>query len=153
MADKSIFVLSEDEKAAVFEAIGNGDTYLAIKGEMVSLQIVPTILRFEKWYAQENQRLALTNRRLCKNCLSRMDATTGCPCWKETNKGEDRNALEGTTLPQNVRELLSGSVKSFPALTDEDRAMIAAEKPKYIDSAEADESDFYISESGERHFS
>jgi len=82
-----------------------------------------------------------------------MDATTRYPCWKETNKGEDRNALEGTTLPQNVVELLSGSVKSFPALTDEDKAMIAAEKPRYIDSAQSDESDFHISESGERHFS
>jgi len=126
---KEKFVLTENEAEAIKRSVRNGDAFTVIKGEMVSLQIVPSVIRLERWYAQENERLALTHHRLCKKCLSVMQIADKCPCWKESGKSENKHAFVAPELPDSVKESVRkvSSGMGFPGLSDGEKAEVEAE--------------------------
>jgi len=134
--DKRKFIINETEKEAAFKAVMNSEKALFLHGEMIPLQIAPTIMKFERWYTQENERLAMTDRRLCKKCLSIMSIFDSCACWENTGKGEEKNAIAGV-LSESLNKLAES--KKFPALTEEDKEDIEAEKkalneaPEYVE--------------------
>lgn len=154
--DKIKFILSEMEYKAIIQVIAAGKKQVMVQGELIPLNIIPSVVKFERWYAQENQRLALTNYRLCKKCLSAMRIDNVCACWDEKGLGEDKNAFIEIDLPQSVKQIISGIAKSkqFPALSSEDIADIEAEKQKRIvTNTGEDETGSYFLEDGEKIYS
>jgi len=120
-ADKIKIPISQREKHAIMEAVRDKKKSIVLQENLISLQIIPTIIEFTTWYAQENEKLKAFNKRLCKECLCVMDMTAGCNCWKR-NKGEDLNAFKSPVLPEKVKKALKP--KSFPKLLDVDKGEI-----------------------------
>jgi hypothetical protein len=108
-------MLDEDQRKAIQEAIYDGDKFVEFNGCTIPLQIIPTIIPFDKWYHAENMKLGQFGKRLCKMCLMPMEKNSGCPCWKG-NGGAEQNAFTPKELPQNVLESLKAisESKSFP---------------------------------------
>ena len=163
LPDKMKLLLNEEEKEAVIKAIQQGDSYVVLRGQMVSLQIIPTVLTFETWYTQENEKLALSGKRLCKKCLSIMAISDKCACW-EGGKGEERNAFKETPLPELVESAIKQITekKSFPVLKNIDKSELLYREAKerlaqsryefYNDDGSG--TDFYIDEeTGEKRYS
>jgi len=129
--DKTKFILSEEEKEAVFKAVLNGkQKQIVVQGQMIPINIAPTIITMERWWSQENERLALTHHRLCKNCLSIMHIQDKCPCWKTMGKGELKSGIEAPLLPQGVADTIQqlADKKAFPQLDRFDRAKLEDEE-------------------------
>jgi|SRR3990167_100354 len=137
--DKTRLLLTQDQAKQVFEAIQAGEKYIIIQSQMIPLHIIPTVLEVEVWYTQENEKLRISNRRLCKKCLSIMDILDVCDCWEKKSKGYKKNSFRQPVLPEEVLKLLreKAKVMEFPKLTAEDKAQIEAEDIKepveYVD--------------------
>ena len=130
MADKNKFILNEDEKVGVFDAVQNGESFVFLKGEMVSLQIIPTVITIERWWSQENERLAVSGKRLCKKCLGVMMIEDKCPCWEVQGRGEIKHGIETPLLPGTVKEAIQqvADKKSFPKLGNWEKGQVKAEE-------------------------
>lgn len=122
---KMRYLLSEKEKNAVFDDIQDGKPCTVVQGEMIPLQAPPTIVSFPRWWAAENERLAVSGKRLCKKCLKVMDAAGSCVCWKQ-NGGEKQDAF--VAVPEEILKIVHAGAKSFPELTDEDKFQIEVEQ-------------------------
>lgn len=148
LKNKEKMILSKKQKDAVFKAIENGKTYAIIGEEMISLQIVPTILKFERWYTQENQRLANFNKRLCKFCFGVMDVITGCTCW-EKNGGQKQDAIEGVKLPNSILDKFG----EFPKLEDSNSTNLEAKENFLMIEENDDGVDYWLDSNGEKQYS
>lgn len=111
LKNKERIILTPGQKNSIFDAVEKGKAYAIIGDEMISLQIIPTIFKLERWYSQENQRLANSNKRLCRFCFSSMDVMAGCVCWPK-NGGVKQDAIEGVKLPSWILEKFG----NFPEL-------------------------------------
>lgn len=80
-ADKLRFILSEQERGLVLQEFNKGAKAVFVQDSLISLAIAPTITEYERWFAQENERLFERGKRLCKKCGSIMDVGFGCICW------------------------------------------------------------------------
>lgn len=87
-SDKYKFEITEAQKAAIIKAINRGDKLLELQDSVISLAITPTIIEHSRWFAQENERLKVSGKRLCKKCNLIMDVDTGCICWHKNERGE-----------------------------------------------------------------
>lgn len=87
-SDKFKFEITEAQKAAIIKAINRGDKLLEIQDSVISLAITPTIIEYSKWAEQENERLKLYDKRLCKKCGQIMAVESGCICWHKNERGE-----------------------------------------------------------------
>lgn len=131
--DKLKFILDDENYEKFLEALAKNDKAFVIKKykTVIPLHITPTVVPFEIWYTQENERLALTHHRLCKKCLSIMAIEDKCTCWREQGTGEEKNAFVGI-LPESVKERLGKITesKSFPKLDNWDKGQIEVEEAK-----------------------
>lgn len=101
------FLISERERNAVFEAVSQGEKKVIIQGEMVSLQIIPDVIRFERWVVNETQRLASFGQRLCKLCFNPMKDV--CSCWP--NQGGKKQ--QAFFLPKGMEEEIMRLAQNF----------------------------------------
>lgn len=122
--DKLKFICSENEYKAVLNAIRNSEKFVVLQQSVVPLQITPTIVSFERWFAQENERLKLTNNRLCNLCFCIMNIYDKCACWAEQGKGKEQDGFLLENLPKSVIAKLHGTIKSFPKLTGLEQNML-----------------------------
>jgi hypothetical protein len=144
------FIITEEQKNGVMQALSSGLKVIEINGEIVPLAPVPSVVRFERWFTQENERLRLTGRRLCKQCFSVMEIETGCTCWGR-NGGKDKHAF---VLPQSVMSQLS--IRAFPELSLAEQAKVDFESQTIEPVEYIEENNIlgYIdSETGEKLFS
>lgn len=153
-ADKSKFVLNEKERETVFNAIQNGDAFVALRKEMISLQIIPTIITLERWWSQENERLAVSGKRLCKKCLGVMTIQDKCACWEVQGKGEIKHGIETPKLPGGIDESLKeiANKKSFPKLGNWEKGQVEVEE-KAIEKLPSGEGWYTDPETGETFYS
>lgn len=93
-AEKQKFLISQKEYDGIWEAIKGNDKYARVQNCVISLAITPTIVSFGRWYAQEEERLATMNKRLCRICFKIMDVSDKCQCWMTTGRGKKQNAFE-----------------------------------------------------------
>ena len=63
-SDKIKFILNETEKEGVIRAVAKGDKFVLLQDSMIPLTIPPVVIDAERYYAQENERLATMNKRL-----------------------------------------------------------------------------------------
>lgn len=101
-SDRVKFDLTEEERNAVNKALVAGQKFVIIQGCTISLAIAPTILPFETWIENENERLVTSGKRLCKKCYKIMDVETGCVCWNKNERGEEQPLL-GEAAAEFVR--------------------------------------------------
>lgn len=158
--DKLRFILDDDNYSEFLKALQENSKAYVIKKykAVIPLHITPSVVPFEIWYAQENERLALSNHRLCKDCLCIMNIFDKCKCWKEMGVGEEKNAFVGK-LPESVKLMLEQTVSpnGFPQVTNKeiyketDWAKVSLVK-KLITGGD-DLGDFYINEDGEKTYS
>ncbi len=144
-AAKLKYILSEKEKQAVFTAISEKEKQVVIQGEMIPLHITPSVVKFERWYAQELERLALSGKRLCKKCLKIMDIVDKCSCWEETGTGKKQDAFIAPT--EQIKQITDKW--SFPALTEEDKIGIEEDEEKRLAAPQYTENGYIDKESGE----
>jgi hypothetical protein len=150
--EKTKFILQDNERASVFAAIQAGEKQIILQNEMIPLHITPLIITFSRWYAQELERLALMEKRLCKKCLKIMAIQDKCDCWEHQGKGKEQDAF---VAPAEMIKSIADKM-SFPKLTEAERASIEpalteAEPTKYIEEGGAD--GYVDPDSGEKHFS
>lgn len=152
--DKVKFFISEKEGLGIINALNQGQKMAIIQGEVIPLNIAPTIITIERWFAQENERLALTHHRLCKKCLCVMMISDVCSCWEELGKGEQKSAFGGT-LPEGVRQTieLMAKSKSFPSVTTEQIAKEGKQFRLSGISGVDNVGDFYLDDNGEKIYS
>lgn len=152
-ADKFKFEINVEEKAAIIKAINRGDKLLEIQDSVISLAITPTIVKAERWWAQENERLATTEKRLCKKCGSIMDMASGCTCW-EMRGAKERNPFL-LELPESIKQIVHNGVRvqSFPTPTEEE--VYEAAGTRYLENKEEDDGEplYTIDESGVKLYS
>lgn len=74
------FLISEEESGIVFGAMKRNDKAVIIQGQLISLQIVPEIIKYDVWFAQENVRLGNQGKKLCKKCLGVVVIGGFCSC-------------------------------------------------------------------------
>ena len=87
--DKTKYLITAEQRKEVLIAIDRGRKSTILggveDGDLISLQIQPTIRKFDRWVASENARLAEFNKRLCRKCYSVIDPS-GCICWSKLCK-------------------------------------------------------------------
>ena len=105
-SDRVKFDLTEEERIAINKALVAGQKFAIIQGCTISLAIAPTILPFDTWVANENERLVTSGKRLCKKCYKIMDVESGCTCWHKNERG-DLPAL----LPKEVKQFMLDNLK------------------------------------------
>lgn len=137
--DKTRYVLDECEKDAVFHAVAEREKMVIIQGDMVPLHVTPSVIKFERWWASESEKLIVSGKKLCRDCFKVYYINDVCKCWQKV-LGKKQNAFiaEKTDL-----------VKDFPQLTEEDKFKIESEQAPvaYIENGGAD--GFIDSETGE----
>ena len=150
-SDKKKYILSESEKDNIYNAILTDQRCAILQGDMISLQIVPMVMEFNKWLSQENDELARSNKRRCRKCLNIIDAITNvCNCMKEKGIGRTQHAILPANNDQKVQELdnylksLSSKI-SFPKSTVE-------QEPKTLISGN-ENVDFYLDDNGDKMYS
>lgn len=152
-SDKFKFEITAEEKAAIVKAINRGDKLLELQDSVISLAITPTIVKSERWFAQENQRLRSNDKRLCKKCGSIMEMSTGCTCWDMYGM-ESKNPFM-LELPEAVKRIVHDGlrVKSFPKLTEEEVYEVAG--ARYMEEKDEDDSGplYTIDEDGVKLYS
>lgn len=148
---KKKFLISEKESKAVINALNKDAKFVMLQGQIIPLQIIPEILKFETWYIQENERLRLTNKRLCKKCLRTMEMIgPGCDCWNR-NSGKGQNIFK-PQLPESIKKQIQGTIKEFPKLEEGE---IIEENKKQADYIEGPDGElgYKDEESGETMYS
>ena len=126
--DKTRYVLSESEKDAVFKAIVEREKMVIIQGDMVPLHVTPSIVKFDRWWASESEKLIVSGKKLCRDCFKIYYVNDVCKCWQKV-LGKKQNAFiaEKEELPSLIKQA-ADIVKSFPVLTDDDKMKIEAEQ-------------------------
>lgn len=157
-SDRLKYILNEEENKKVVQAILRNDKAALIQDSVIPLHITPAITPFEVWYAQENERIALTGHRLCKKCLRTMEIQDKCTCWQEQGKGENKNAFKEPVLPESVHEAIKqmADKKNFPQLSEIEKLEVEnEEKLLQRPTCNADDKgDYYEdSETGEKTYS
>lgn len=151
-AEKMRYAISEKEKSAVFEAIKNHESHVVLQGEMIPLQIIPTIVSFQRWWASESEKLIVSGKKLCRICLKIYYINDVCKCWDST-LSKKQNAFKAVNeeLPTVVQKAL-GAFKDFPQLTEGDKAQLSESNPQnYLEKRGFD--GYIDEESGEEIFS
>ena len=148
--DKLKFLLNTAECQLFLGAIKNNDKAFVLQrydNAVIPLHITPTLIPFEIWYAQENERLALTHHRLCKKCMSIMHIEDKCACW-ESGKGEEKNAFVAK-LPEQVKKTLAkiAETKAFREVYDS-----TPTRPKRLITGSDDTGDYYLGDTGEKMY-
>jgi len=115
---KARYLLNEREKQEVYEAIAEHESHVIIQGDMIPLAATPSIMSFSRWWAKENERLAVSGKRLCKKCMKVMEMQDKCICW-DSNLAKKQDAF--VALPEEVSRILHSKVRSFPKLTTQDK--------------------------------
>lgn len=126
--NRARYIISEKEKEALFLAIANRETHAILQGDMIPLSAPPSVVLFERWYAKEVERLAVSQKRLCKKCLKVIGISDRCPCWDSEN-GKSQNAF--IALPQEITVALRSAIRSFPSLAKADEARIEFENSQF----------------------
>ena len=157
-SDKLKYIINEGEYNALLEAINRNDKAFIIRKykALIPLHITPSIAPLEIWYAQENERLALTHHRLCKKCLRIMLIADKCVCWPKTGKSEKGNAFMNE-LPPTLKNALAeiASRKVFPKLDEADKSGIefnnnrGVEPPRMVEDGGVEG---YVDEEGITHY-
>lgn len=146
--DRLRFILDEGNYASFLKAIKNNDkAYVVGKYKtVIPLHITPTVMPFEIWYAQENEKLAMSGKRLCKKCLSIMEFKDGCICWK-MKKGEKKNAFIGE-VPQMAKDAINkiAESKSFPKVSQLDVDLEEKPDKRRLKTGSDGGGDFYLDE-------
>lgn len=129
-SEKARFFISQKEANAVLQSLEEKKKYVVIQGSIIPILIPPTVLDFGRWYATENDRLAVSGKRLCKICLKVMVIGDGCICW-ERNMGLKQQAFKA--LPSELAPILQQITDKFtwhslPSQNDETPAIA---EPKY----------------------
>ena len=152
--NKARYLINENEKNALYEAIRQHENHVVLQGEMIPLSAPPAVMKFARWYAKENERLAVSLKRLCKKCLKVIGIQDRCLCWK-SEQGKNQDAF--IALPDEIRGIIHGAARGFPALTPGEKAQIEYEKsqmPNQVRQIETSGVDAYIdAETGEEIFS
>lgn len=81
-SEKMKFLISDEEKKAVVQRLLQKEKFVVLQGEVVPLAIAPTISTFDRWFAQENERLKTYSMKLCKKCLCARHVSERCQCWE-----------------------------------------------------------------------
>ncbi len=119
-------ILNQLEFDAVWSALTKKEKFVRIQNTIISLTIPPAVTPIEQWMVNENERLASFNKRICRKCLSVMDAITNtCPCLQEKGIGREQHALIG-----NNAELEGGlkGIFDWPELTEADKVGVEIEE-------------------------
>lgn len=151
-AEKMRYAINESEKSAIFEAINNHESHVIVQGDMIPLQIIPTIVSFQRWWSNENEKLIVSGKRLCKLCFKIYYINDVCKCWSSTlsKKQNAFNALPDE-LPGVVKKALE-AFKDFPQLTAGEKAELEyQEGVKYIGGSNFD--GYIDPEAGEEFYS
>jgi len=157
-ATKKRYALDDIEYQKVLKAIEDDDKAVMVQGSVIPLHITPEVMPFEVWFPQENERLALSGKRLCKKCLCIMDIQDKCSCWKEMGKGEVKSGFQLPVLPENVKQAVKqiAKKKSFPKVVqadiDREELKPGQVKKKRIESGSDDNGDFHIDDNGEKQY-
>lgn len=77
--NKVKYFLSALEAQAVAKTIQSNGKMIMIQGDVVSLQIIPSIIEINRWYTQEMERLYLQDKTMCRHCFSITDSER-CGC-------------------------------------------------------------------------
>lgn len=142
-SEKQRLLIDENEYKALVKAIDANKKYAIVQGFMIPLAIAPSISPFEAWYETETERLANSEKRLCKKCLKIMNIYDKCLCWEQQGTGREQHALK-PILPDSVRERLSeiSAQKSMPAaqaqITAQEAFAEYSRKPKITTPEVAD---------------
>ena len=135
-------IINQSEYDGLYLALEKGKKFAMLQNSIISLAIAPAVTPFEQWFVNENERLASFNKRLCKLCLSVIDAITNvCYCMSEKGTGRNQHALVGNNAERRAR--LMEEVRKITAKMSAPRVVAAQ-----------DEADFYTDdETGERMYS
>lgn len=129
--EKVRLLISETEYKAYLKALNSKAKFIMIQQSLIPLQVLPTVFPFDTWYANENERLAMTGKRLCKLCLCIMSMYDSCPCWSEKGRNEAKNAFKQPQLPESVKKLLP-TVKRFPQIGEIEEENVLQLKEKFL---------------------
>lgn len=105
-SSKVKFLLDEKEKTAVYQAVADGKKMVIIQGAMIPTNIAPTVIPYQTWAAQENERLFVYKKRLCRKCGSVMDLRSGCICWAKNDSKKRKDPFKGLELPPEVKNFI-----------------------------------------------
>lgn len=78
-SNKIKYFLSALEAQSVAKAIQSNGKMIMIQGDVVSLQIIPSLINVNRWYEQEAERLYQQNKTMCRNCFAITDSER-CGC-------------------------------------------------------------------------
>lgn len=111
-SEKIRYLVSEKTRDDLFDAIQQGEKYYIVQGDMIPLNITPTVISIERFYQQECERLKSKGQKLCKRCLKVCDISCGCPC-KESREKDD--AFIASALPIQILNLVERKLSILPS--------------------------------------
>lgn len=132
-ADKTKFIVSKEERDSVLQSVNSGAKAILIQDTLISLAIAPSVIPFDRWWAQQEDDLARSEKRRCKKCLRIFSAEGVCPCW-ESGGGKERDAFVAP-----LKELQGIKLLGWPELTNFEKSQVLYEEGQavYLDFARA----------------
>lgn len=118
-SNKQRFLINQAERDAIIQSVSAGEKMIVIQGELISLQIIPEIVSFERWVVNEENRLANFGKRLCRLCFNAMKDV--CQCWPNQSTGKEQNAF---FLPKESIKEIAESFQ-WPNISKTGQALIA----------------------------
>ena len=154
-ANHQRLLINKNEYDGLIGALNEDKKFVVMQGHVISLALAPSVSPFANWYATEAERLAVSGKRLCKICLKIMGISDKCGCWEVQGLGKKQDAF--VALPDELKQLAHGAIKSFPKLTEEDKFRLESEEalrqalPEHIENKNGQLG--YVDEAGEEQYS
>jgi len=79
------YLITNEEYAALKQAISNGSKSVMIQGQIVSLSIHPSVIPLDKWLEEEKERLVIHGLTRCKRCYNQKPISNRCICRDREN--------------------------------------------------------------------
>lgn len=89
-SEKVKYFISDNEKNHVYGLIKAKEKYAVIQGDLIPLNITPSIISFDRWFENESKYLAMKSKKMCKRCLKLLDVDERCDCKPKQLQLEER---------------------------------------------------------------